>query len=234
MPNYRLLINDFLVPTLVLLGIVAYLLLILFHLPILAILVAILITLLGSYSLFKDTFSSLLKRQFALDYIAILAIIVALVTGEYLVAAIIALMISTGNTLEAYGVNQAKKSLTSLADRIPDAVLLWTDNAVGEKVNIKEVNKGQSVYIRKGEVIPLDGQLYSEQALIDESSLTGEPYPVEKTQGDLLRSGTVNTGEPFVLTVTTEEKKLYLPQNCHDGAGRARRKSSSNSPCRSV
>src|SRR4051812_15699040 len=121
----KVLIHDFLIPSMVFVGILLYLLLMLFQLPLLAILLAIAVTLLGSFSLFKDTYDSILKRQFALDYIAILAIIVALITGEYLVAAIIALMISSGNTLEAYGVAKAKKSLTNLVDRIPDTVLLF-------------------------------------------------------------------------------------------------------------
>src|SRR5690348_2870317 len=135
----QIIIENFLIPSIVLVGIILYLLLLLIHAPLLAMLLAIGVTLLGSFSLFKDTLHSLLKRQFALDYIAILAIIVALVTGEYLVAAIIALMISSGNTLEAYGVSRAKQSLTSLVDRIPDNVLLYHDGKAGHTAPLREV-----------------------------------------------------------------------------------------------
>ena len=87
------LLNTFRVPAIVILAIVFYLLLLLLKLTLLAATVAIFATLFGSYRLFYETVTSLLKKNFALDYIAILAIVVALATQEYLVAAILALMI---------------------------------------------------------------------------------------------------------------------------------------------
>ena len=170
-----LLLNAFRVPAIVILAIVFYLILLFLKMNLAANIVAIFATLLGSYRLFYETVSSLLKKNFALDYIAILAIIVALATQEYLVAVILALMISSGRTLEDYGVSQAKKSLTKLAERIPNEVFLWTNGKIGEKVKIEKVKVGQEVLIRKGEVIGLDGVLVSEDGLTDESSLTGSP-----------------------------------------------------------
>lgn len=198
--------SEFRVPLLVIVGILLYLLLLLSNLPTAGLVIGVLSIVIGSYELFADTFQSLLKKQFALDYIAILAIVVSLITREYLVGMVIALMIASGRNLEAYGVRSAKRSLTKLIDRIPREVLLWKDDHAGEKIHIEKVTKGQQVFIRKGEVIPLDGLLVSQQAEIDESSLTGEPYPVDKIEGDSLRSGTINIGEPLVLTVTNEAK----------------------------
>ena len=73
--------------------------------------VALLATALGSYKLIFDIVRSLQKGRFALDYIAALTIAVSLFTGQYLVAAVIALMLASGHTLEEYGVSQAKKNL---------------------------------------------------------------------------------------------------------------------------
>jgi heavy metal translocating P-type ATPase len=166
--------------------------------------VAIFATLLGSYRLFYETAASLLKKNFALDYIAILAIVVSLATQEYLVAVILALMISSGRTLEDYGVSQAKKSLTKLAERIPNEVFLWVNGKIGQKTKLEKVKIGQQILIRKGEVIGLDGILASVDGLTDESSLTGEPYSIEKIKGDVIRSGTVNIGQPIIVKVTKE------------------------------
>lgn len=198
--------RSFRVPILVTLGIVIYLVLGVFKLPFLAIPLIFATIILGSYELLFDTFHSLQKKQFALDYIAILAIAVGLITGEYLVAAIIALMISSGTTLEEYGIAQAKKSLTKLVDRIPQDVLLYQNGQTEKKVKISEVKIGQEIVIRKGEVIPLDGILNSEVGITDESSLTGEPYMIDKFRGDVIRSGTVNMGPPIVLRITKAEK----------------------------
>lgn len=200
------LLNAFKIPVIVLLGIIFYIIFILLKLEILAIIIGLFATLLGSYRLFYETAMSILKKQFALDYIAILAILVSLATQEYLVAAILALMISSGRTLEDYGVSQAKKSLTKLAERIPNEVSLWVNNKISDRVKIDKIKKGQEIIIRKGEVIGLDGILVSKDGLTDESSLTGEPYTIEKIQGDPIRSGTINIGNPIVIKITKEQK----------------------------
>lgn len=93
-------------------------------------------------------------------------------------------MLSGGNALEKYGMLLARQSLTALTDRIPNSVLLWSAEGEGEKKAIQEVEISQKIIVRKGEVIPLDGELISEAAQIDESSLTGEPYKLDKIKGD--------------------------------------------------
>lgn len=208
--NFGLLLKEFKIPAIVLSGIVIYLFLKFLSQENMAMGVVLFVTGLGSYELVKDSLISLLKREYILDYIAILAIFVSLITGEYLVASVIALMISSGRTLEEFGANNAKKTLTNLIDRIPDEVLLYNQSGPGEKIKIKDVRIGQEVLVRKGEVIALDGVLVSKHGLADESSLTGEPYEIEKIEGDLIRSGTVNIGDPIVIKVTrTGENSTY-------------------------
>jgi heavy metal-(Cd/Co/Hg/Pb/Zn)-translocating P-type ATPase len=157
----------------------------------------------GSIELIHDTIQSLLHKKFALDYIAILAITTGVLTHEYLVAAVIVLMLAGGNTLEKYGVRKAKSALTKLTDRIPHTVLLTQSSEV---VSIASVAIGQEITVRQGEVIPLDGTLVSTEAIVDESSLTGEAFPQQKHQGQLLRSGTVNVSAPLILSVTKVDK----------------------------
>ena len=166
------LLQTFRIPLIIVIGINVYLFLQFSKLDEAAAAVGIFITLLGSFRLFVESYRSLLKKQYALDYIAILAILVALVTQEYLVAAILALMISSGRTLEDYGVAQAKKSLTKLSERIPDEVHLWQNGEMGQRIKIENVKKGTEIYIRKGEVVGLDGTLVSDGGLTDESSIT--------------------------------------------------------------
>ncbi|MEI6327427.1 MAG: heavy metal translocating P-type ATPase [Candidatus Roizmanbacteria bacterium] len=160
----------------------------------------------GSLKLIRETVRSILKGNLALDYIAILAISVGVISGHYLVAAVIVLMLSGGEALEDYSLQKAQSSLTNLANRIPHTVHLWENNAFGQIVSIEHVNIGQEICIRKGEVIPLDGILVSTATVIDESSLTGEALPVDKKSGDLIRSGTVNMSSSIVVRVTKAEK----------------------------
>lgn len=200
------LIKSFNTPLVVILGILIYGLFYFLHLNIIATVIIIFAILFGSYTLIKDSIAALIKRQFGLDYIAILAISVALLTEQFLVAAILALMVSGGRALEAFGVSQAKKSLTALANRIPTDVTLWQDNRPGDKEKLEKVTAGTEIFIHKGEVVGLDGILMSGSTQIDESSLTGEPYLFDKVRGDIIRSGTVNLGQPITIRVTKTEK----------------------------
>ncbi len=203
-------ISSFKIPFVILFGICAALALTFLNLPFFADIIFLAVTLLGSYGLFKEVIVSMFRGKFALDYIAVLAIAVSVFTQEYLVASVIALMVASGKTLEEYGASQAKLSLTKLADRIPREVTLWKDGSAEGKEKIENVEIGQEILVRKGEVIGLDGTLASPEAVIDESSLTGEPYPAEKIKGDFLRSGTLNVGDPIVLkAIKTEKDSIY-------------------------
>ena len=198
--------KTFTIPLIVIGGIIFYGLFYLLHLTLIANVIILSAILLGSYEMLKETVISLTKKQFGLDYIAIIAIIVAIITGEFLVGAILAFMVSTGRALEDYGVSQAKKSLTALIDRIPTDATLWRHDKPDGKEKLDKVTVGTEIFIFKGEVIGLDGILISENAQTDESSLTGEPYFIDKVKGDIIRSGTINIGQPIVIKVTKAEK----------------------------
>lgn len=160
----------------------------------------------GSWQLVRDTWESLVKKSFALDYIALLAILTGVIMHNYWVAAVIVLMMAGGNTLEDYAQERAKRSLKALANRIPHEVQLLLKSGEQRAVPIETVEKGSQIIVRKGEVVPLDGMLVNENGLFDESSLTGEPYPVEKITEDVVRSGTVNVGQVATLITTVTDK----------------------------
>ncbi len=160
----------------------------------------------GALQLLIESYEELRRKSFALDYIAILAIFVSIISRQYLVGGVIALMISSGNGLEKYAQRKAKSSLTALANRIPDDVMLYESNTKTKKEKIEDVRIGNSILVRKGEIIPLDGLLLSEYGQVDESSLTGESYFVDKMKGDRVRSGTLNMGSAIIVKVTKEDK----------------------------
>ena len=164
--------------------------------------IAIFAIIIGSLTLIFETAKSISKKIFALDYIALLAIGTALYTQQHLVALVIVLMLSGGNALEEYATARAKKSLTSLINRIPTKALVLNDDKTTQEVDVKKVEVGQTITVRRGEVVPLDGTILSGEANIDESSLTGEPYTVEKSTGDTVRSGTINIGDTLTMLVT--------------------------------
>jgi len=144
---------------------------------------------------------TLARRDVGVDAIALVAIAGALALGEYLAASIIALMLSGGNALESTAGRRARRELTKLVERAPRIAHLRRGETV-EEVPVDDVHPGDVVLVRPGEVVPADGVVAAESAVIDESALTGEPLPVELHRGGTVRSGTANAGSAFDLRVT--------------------------------
>ncbi|MGB8182126.1 MAG: HAD-IC family P-type ATPase, partial [Stellaceae bacterium] len=135
------------------------------------------------------------------DAIALLAMAGALALGQPLAGAVVALMYAGGNVLEDFAVARAEKSLRALVDRAPRIAHRREGDKVKD-VPVGDIAVGDGILVRRGEVVPLDGILVSESAMIDESPLTGEPLPVVRGKGAAICSGAINTGDAFEMTVT--------------------------------
>ncbi|HEX9123983.1 MAG TPA: heavy metal translocating P-type ATPase [Actinomycetota bacterium] len=158
-----------------------------------------------AWSVIRD----LLHGETGVDPIALLAMVGALALGNYLAGAVIALMLSSGQSLEAYADSRAHRELSALLARAPRIVHRYVDGSL-ESVPIDQVRPGDQLLVKKGEVVPVDGFLVSEHAVLDESALTGESRPVERSTGDPLRSGAVDAGPSFDLRATaTAEESTY-------------------------
>jgi cation transport ATPase len=141
---------------------------------------------------------SLRRGDVGVDSIALLAMAGAIVLGEYLAGAVIAVMLSGGNALEAYAARRARRELTLLVGRAPRVAGVRRDQGVVQ-VPVEPVAAGDVVVVRSGEVLAADGRLISAEASVDEAALTGESRPVTALQGDEMRSGATNVGAPFEL-----------------------------------
>jgi len=165
-------------------------------------------TVIGIVPMTREVVLGLIRRQPGVDLIALLAMAGALALGEDLAGAVIALMLASGDTLEAYADRRAHRELSALLERAPQAVTRYED---GELVvrPIDKVLTGDLLFVKNGEVVPVDGVLMG-NAVLDESALTGESRPVERPAGDLVRSGAVNAGQAFDLhATTTAEQSTY-------------------------
>ncbi|MES1240012.1 MAG: heavy metal translocating P-type ATPase [Acidobacteriota bacterium] len=141
------------------------------------------------------------RGELGVDLIALLAMAGSLGLGEPLAGAVIALMLSGGQALEAFAGARARRELTALLMRAPKAVHRYEDGLLTSPP-IEEVRPGDLLLVKPGEIVPVDGLVEDELAVLDESALTGESRPVERTARELARSGTVNGGAPFRLRAT--------------------------------
>jgi heavy metal translocating P-type ATPase len=111
-------------------------------------------------------------------------------------------MLATGRMLEARATARARRELRTVLERAPRTAHRYTAGELADTM-LDEVKPGDLLLVSSGEVVPVDGRLETEVAVLDESALTGEPLPVERHAGDAVRSGVVNAGGPFDLRATT-------------------------------
>jgi len=141
------------------------------------------------------------EHRVGVDVIALVAMAGALALGEYLAGAVIALMFSGGQALEAAASRRARRELSALAQRAPTVAHRRRGDAI-EEVPVGDVAVGDVVVVRTGDVVPVDGVVVTGEAVIDESALTGESLPATRGPGGPALSGTANAGAPFELRAT--------------------------------
>jgi heavy metal translocating P-type ATPase len=148
-------------------------------------------------------------HETGVDLIALLAMVGSLILGQYLAGAVIGLMLSGGQALERFASATARRELSSLLSRAPRVVHRYDHDELTSP-DIAEVKEGDRLLVKPGEVVPVDGLMTSQAAVLDESALTGESMPVEHLASDRVRSGAVNVGPPFDMrALTTADESTY-------------------------
>ncbi|MBS0243604.1 MAG: HAD-IC family P-type ATPase, partial [Proteobacteria bacterium] len=140
----------------------------------------------------------ILAGRVGVDAIAFVSMAAALALGESLAAVVVAIMYAGGNSLEDYAVGRAERDLKSLVDRAPRIAHRKRGDLV-EDIPVDAVLVGDVLVVRAGQVVPVDGVIASDAAVLDESALTGEPIPVSHRKGDAVRSGVLNAGDTFLM-----------------------------------
>jgi heavy metal translocating P-type ATPase len=138
------------------------------------------------------------RRQFGSDLLAGISIVTAAVLGEYLAGALVVLMLSGGQALEAFALGRASSVLQALARRMPSIAHRRT-GAVVEDVELDAIRVGDSLVVFPHEICPVDGQVAEGHGVMDESFLTGEPFKMPKAPGSEVFSGAINGDTALTL-----------------------------------
>jgi heavy metal translocating P-type ATPase len=152
-------------------------------------------------ALVVEIIRSLWRGEVGLDIVAALSMSAALLFGETLAAAVVALMYSGGTFLESFAQGRARREMNDLLSRVPRTATRHRNGALDE-VPLDDIALGDLLLIRQGDVAPVDGTVESDGAMLDQSALTGESMPARLTQGDDVMSGSTNAGDAFDLRVT--------------------------------
>ena len=141
--------------------------------------------------MFIDMIKTLRSGSYGIDILAITAIAATVAVGQYWASLVIVIMLTGGEALEDFAAKRARQELSALIARVPQIAHLSKNKSVID-VPVSSVKINDVLIVRPHEVIPVDGELLSKNAELDESSLTGESVPVQKKIGDPVMSGSLN------------------------------------------
>lgn len=152
-------------------------------------------------ALLVEIVASLRRGDVGLDIVAALSMTGALLFGEHLAAAVVALMYAGGQYLESFAERRAEREMTALLGRVPRTAVRYRDGRL-EEVSLATVAPEDRLLIRQGDVVPVDGVVARGTAVLDQAALTGEAQPVRKARDEPLMSGVTNAGDAFDLIAT--------------------------------
>jgi heavy metal translocating P-type ATPase len=158
-------------------------------------------TIIGGFPIYKEAWENLLKRRMTMELSMTIALLSALAIGQFFTAIVIAFFVLFAELLEGYTVGGGRRAIEQLLNTLPRRVTVRRNGEESE-LSAEELALGDTIVIRPGERIPVDGVVNKGSSYVDQSSITGESLPVEKTEQSKVFAGTINKNG--VLEVSVE------------------------------
>ena len=146
----------------------------------------------AGYGIVVNAVRALVTKMISIDLLVSVAAIGAIIIGNFWEAAAVTFLFSIGHALEAATMNKTRSALAELVAVAPDTAVVMRDGEQQE-VPAHQVRMGEIVLVKNGSKVPVDGQVVSGTAALDEASITGESIPVEKSKSDQVFAGTIST-----------------------------------------
>ena len=156
------------------------------------------------FEILKKAIRNILRgKVFDENFLMSVATMGAFAIGEYPEAVAVMLFYQIGELFQSYAVDKSRKSIASLMDIRPDYANVYREGNI-ETANPEEVKIGETIVIKPGEKIPLDGKIIEGKTTLDTKALTGETLPKEVSEGDEVLSGCINLNGVIKIEVTKE------------------------------
>ncbi|MBU3970423.1 MAG: cadmium-translocating P-type ATPase [Alphaproteobacteria bacterium] len=147
--------------------------------------------LVGGWPILKEAFENVLQRRMTMELSMTIAIVAAAAIGEFFTALIITLFVLVAEVLEGMTVGRGRKAIRDLLEFLPREVSVRRTGAI-RTISAEDLNIGDAILVAPGGRIPVDGAVLSGHSFVDESRITGESMPVEKTEGTAVFAGSIN------------------------------------------
>ncbi len=152
--------------------------------------VGLLVVVIGGWPIFRNVVRTALRRQVIAHTLMSLGVLAALAVGQWATAAIVVFFMRAGDFTENFTTNRARHAVRDLSAMAPQTARIERGGAEVEAL-IAEVRVGDTVIVRPGEKIPVDGEVIAGQAAVDQSAITGESMPVEAGPGAKVFAATI-------------------------------------------
>ena len=137
----------------------------------------------------KRAMAALRYRTFSIDLLVTIAVIGALIIGEYVESGVVAFLFLFGAWLEQRSLERTRTSIRELVDAAPTTARIRRDGEEIE-IDVTEIAEGDHVVIKAGDSVPVDGRIVEGVGHLEQAAITGEPVPVERAAGDDVFAGT--------------------------------------------
>jgi len=148
-------------------------------------------TLFGGYLRFIAGFKDIVHRKITVNVFVAVALVATIAVGEFRPAAVIVFIMAVAGALETYTLDKTRRSIRNLLDLTPKTATIRRDEAE-LTIPVNEVQVGDTVVVRPGGRIPVDGIVVAGQSCVNQAPITGESMPVEKFKGSEVFGGTLN------------------------------------------
>ncbi|MHB1347877.1 MAG: heavy metal translocating P-type ATPase [Candidatus Humimicrobiaceae bacterium] len=158
--------------------------------------------------IFSSAFRSLIKLKLSsINLLMSIAVIGAIYLRQFEEAAIIIILFSIGDDLEEFGIQRSQTALKKLVDSTPKTAMVKERQT---EVRIEDIKIGETIIIKPGSIISMDGIVTFGNSMVDESTITGEPLPKNKYLNDAVYAGTINGNGYLEVRVTKNVKDNTL------------------------
>jgi heavy metal translocating P-type ATPase len=147
--------------------------------------------LVGGYPIFKEAYENIIERKMTMELSMTIALLAALAIGEFFTALVITAFVLAAEVLEGLTVGRGRRAIQSLLDFLPRTATVRRNGEVLE-ITSDQVKVGDTVIVKPGGRIPVDGIVLGGRSFVEQAAITGEAMPVEKAPGDGVYAGTIN------------------------------------------
>ncbi|WP_411844963.1 heavy metal translocating P-type ATPase [Roseibacillus persicicus] len=163
----------------------------------------------GAWFIVPKAFRTLKQKRFDMNVLMTVAVVGAVIIGEWSEAAAVTFLFALSELLESYSVSRARRAIESLMQLTPLTALVKRDGEITE-VDLSEVATDETIVVRSGAKVPLDGTVITGSSAINQAPITGESLPVEKKIGDQIFAGTINGEGSLEARVTGKAGETTL------------------------